>query len=36
MSSLRTALFNNSNDMTLAEFKAKIYSIEKPSNWREG
>lgn len=22
--------------MTLEEFKAKIYSIEKPSNWREG
>ena len=22
--------------MTPDEFKAKIYSIEKPSNWREG
>lgn len=22
--------------MTVDKFKAKIYSIEKPSNWREG
>lgn len=22
--------------MTVDEFKAKIYSIEKPSNWRKG
>lgn len=36
MSSLRTALFNNNNDMTPDEFKAKIYSIEKPPHWREG